>query len=216
MDVHAIHELAAGYALDALDPDERAAFDAHLEGCAECRETVAALAGAATSLAYAVEGPAPPPELRGRILTAARAERGDVVPLRRRWAPEWAAAVAAAAALALGLGLWATLTPGGSEGGEPHIVALQGAEGSLSVGTSGRAFLTVSGLRPAPAGKTYEIWVIEKGAPLPAGLFSRGGRVIVPVQRRVPPGATVAVTLEQAGGADSPRGDVLFSATVPV
>ena len=35
------HEQAAAYALDALDPDERRAFEAHLDGCARCREEVA-------------------------------------------------------------------------------------------------------------------------------------------------------------------------------
>jgi len=32
-----IHELTAGYALDALDPDERRAYEAHLAGCERCR-----------------------------------------------------------------------------------------------------------------------------------------------------------------------------------
>src|ERR671937_263984 len=55
-----IHELAAGYTLDALDEPDRSAFEAHLADCDECRETVAMLADGATALAYAAEGPAPP------------------------------------------------------------------------------------------------------------------------------------------------------------
>jgi len=35
-----IHELSAGYALDALAPEERTAFEAHLGGCARCQEEV--------------------------------------------------------------------------------------------------------------------------------------------------------------------------------
>ena len=33
-----VHELTAGYALDALEPDERARFEAHLGSCEACRE----------------------------------------------------------------------------------------------------------------------------------------------------------------------------------
>ena len=55
----------------------------------------------------------------------------------------------------------------------------------------------------AVGGKSYEIWVIPKdGKPLPSGLFARAGTVTV--THDVPPGATVAVTLERAQGAQAP------------
>ncbi len=215
MEEEGIHELAAAYVLDALDPEERLAFDAHLESCQTCREQVASLGDAAAALAFTAGGPAPPPELRGRILEAARSERAKVVLLRRRWTPVGIAAAAAAACLALGLGLWATLGTGGGGGQE---VALSGARGTLSVSESGRASLTVSGLEPAPAGKAYEIWVIEGTTPLPAGLFA-GDREpdVVTLTRKVPRGATVAVTIERAGGVKKPTSlPPLFSAKVPV
>ena len=51
MEPERLHELAAGYALDALDDDERAAFEQHLAECEQCaadvrgfRETAALLA----------------------------------------------------------------------------------------------------------------------------------------------------------------------------
>ena len=210
-----LHELAAAYALDALDEDDRRVFDEHLESCESCRDEVAAFGEAATALAYAAAAPEAPPALRGRILDAARAERGKVLPFRRRRRPAQVAAVAAAACLALGLGLWATLGTGGSPGTQK--IALQGAMGTLTVADSGHAFLTVSNLASAPAGKTYEIWVIRSQKPLPAGLFSEGGRkVVVTVERKVRPGATVAVTLEPGGGVPEPTGQILFHALVPV
>src|SRR5207245_10192605 len=92
-------------------------------------------------------------------------------------------------------------------------VALQGAKGTLSVNPSGHAFMSLAGIRPAPPGKTYEIWVIAAGKPIPAGTFARGGTV--PVTRDVPRGATVAVTLERAPGASAPTPPILFSAKVP-
>jgi anti-sigma-K factor RskA len=211
-----LHELAAGYTLDVLDADERRAFEAHLDGCEECRETVATLGGAATALAYAVEAP-PPAELRERVLAAVGADRPPNVFALRRLPPRWTAAAAAAAAcLALGLGLWATLGgSGGSRAREPQTIALQGASGAVEVDRVGHAVLTVERLARAPAGKTYEAWVIPKGrAPEPAGLFAGGGRVRVRLGPRVPPGSQVAVTVERAGGVNAPTGKIRFGAVV--
>src|SRR5581483_8594790 len=159
-----LHDLAAGYALDALTPEERREFEGHLRGCEECRAAVEALSDAATALALGAEGPPAPAGLRDAILEAARRERPNVVPLRRRRRTQWVTAVAAAAALALGLGLWATLGTNGPSR-QAQRVSLQGANGTLSVNSSGHAFMSLSGLRPAPPGKTYEIWVIEGGKP---------------------------------------------------
>jgi anti-sigma-K factor RskA len=212
-----VHELAAAYALGALDPAERRAFDEHLAGCEACRETVASLEQAAVSLAYAADGPEPPVELRERILQSARAERPKVVPLRQRWSPLQIAAVAAAACLVFGLGLWSTLGQGGGTlFPGPQRIALSGARGQLIIGRSGTAFLELTSLAPAPAGRAYEVWVIRSGHPVRAGVFARGGRdVIVELERKVPGDSTVAVTMERAGGVSQPTGKPLFSASVP-
>jgi anti-sigma-K factor RskA len=207
-----LHDLAAGYALGALTPEERRDFEAHLRGCDDCRAAVADLSDAAAALALAAEGPPAPAGLRDAILEAARRERPNVVPLRRRWSTPWVATVAAAAALALGLGLWATLGTNGPSRPTQRL-ALQGATGTLSVNPSGHAFMSLAGIRPAPAGKTYEIWVIEGGKPAPAGTFMRAGTVSV--TRDVPRGSTVAVTLERAPGASAPTGKILFQTQVP-
>jgi anti-sigma-K factor RskA len=207
-----LHDLAAAYALDALTPEERRSFEEHLRGCEACRAEVAELAETASALAYGAEPAEPPPRLRESILEAARAEQPNVVPLRTRWTPRWVAAVAAAAAVALGLGLWATLGTGGGGGGT-KVYALKGADATLSVGSSGHAFMSVKQIAPAPRGKSYEIWVIPPhGKPLPSGLFARAGTVSV--TRDVPSGATVAVTLERAEGAESPTSQPFASVAV--
>jgi anti-sigma-K factor RskA len=71
----------------------------------------------------------------------------------------------------------------------------------------------VCGLANAPSAKTYEAWVITGSKPQPAGLF-RGGNGCSPVvlTERVPNRATVAVTLEEEGGAGSPTLPILFRA----
>lgn len=224
-----VHDLSAAYALDALDAEERAAFEAHLGGCARCQEELASFWQTAGSLAYAAAGPAPPAELRGRLLERARAERPNVVPIRpRRWALPVAAGVAAVAAVAaLALGLWAGSLSNDLDrtrsalAGQRMVsslladersrsISLSGANGRLVVGGGGRAALVVSDLSPAPSGKAYEIWVIEGQMPRRAGLFHGDGAVAL--DRAVPAEATVAVTLEDDAGVDVPTGKPLFTA----
>jgi len=149
-----------------------------------------------------VEGPPPPAALRARILAAAREESPTVVALRPRRTRAYAAvALAAVACAALAIGLYAGLSGGGSSNKRAM---------SLTV-ANGVAQLTVTGLPAAPAGKAYEIWVINGEAAKPAGLFAGGGKTVVQLTRPVLVGSTVAVTLERAGGARAPTTAILLS-----
>ena len=204
----AVHDLTAAYALDALEPDEARGYERHLAGCDRCREELARLQATAVSLAYAAEPAAPPEALRGRILEAARAERPNVVQLRpRSWARPLAAvaAVVACAAVA-GLTVWNVSLHDRLDRAHQALrgVPLTGAKGSVVV-SGGSGALVVSDLAPAPAGKTYEAWVIESGHAIPAGVFAGGGRtIVIRLTHALPAGAVVAVTLEPAGGVDQP------------
>jgi anti-sigma-K factor RskA len=215
MERQGIHELSAAYALDALDGDDRRVFEDHLAECGGCREDVASFQAAAAALAYDVDVPPPPDALRERILERARRERpSNVLQFRqRRWALPVATGVAAVAACAaLAFGLWA-VSLNNELGDRAQAIKLTGADGSLLIEPSGEAMLIVDRLGRAPAGKTFEIWVIEEGRPLPAGLFPGApGRSVVPLTRPVPEDAVVAVTLERAGGVQEPTGDPLFTA----
>jgi hypothetical protein len=125
------------------------------------------------------------------------------------------------AGLAIGFGIWAASLHNrlGDEQsasaqlraalavlGDTHArrIAL-GTKGSLVVTPSGEAALVTSRLPAAPAGKTYEAWVIRGGKPEPAGLM-RGGHSIdvLRLERPVPPRASVAVTVEPGRGSKSP------------
>lgn len=206
-----LHDLAAAYALDALDPEDRWTYERHLDTCDTCRREVAALREGAEQLAYASEGPEPRPELRERILRAAGEERApQVVPFRpRRWAlPLTAAAAVAASIAAVGLGLWANSLRGGAE---QRVVPMTGGAGRVVVSGDSAELLTC--VRQAPPGKTYEAWVIEGDTPRPAGLF-RGGCTDVSLTEPVVSGNTVAVTLEPAGGVNRPTGQILLHADV--
>jgi len=227
MEADTIHELTAAYALDALDEREELEYEAHLARCPRCREELASFTETATSLAYGVESPAPPPELRDRILERARAERPNVVPLRPAWRSWTAAAAAVAACAAIGLGIWAATLSRSldrersakqEQAGLLSIVsdpaarrfALSGSHGTLVVSQTGAGVLLVSNLRPAPSGKIYEAWVIQGKTPTRAGTF--GQAKPFKLTRPVPQGAVVAVTLERRGGVDAPTTKPLTAA----
>jgi hypothetical protein len=84
-------------------------------------------------------------------------------------------------------------------------IALSGGHGTLVVDPAGRAALLLSRLPQPGPGKVYEAWVISAGTTSPAGLFSTTEHATaVPLEHTLPPGATVAVTIEKAGGAPQP------------
>jgi anti-sigma factor RsiW len=208
MDNDTLHDLTAAYALDALEADDARAYEQHLAGCERCQDELASLSAAAGSLAYAVLPAGPPPALRERILQAAVAERPNVVPLRARTRARPLAAVAAVAAcVAVGLGVWNIVLHNDLSSAKEALrgVPLIGASGSVVVGAGGSGALVVSNLSSAPAGKTYEAWVIEDGTALPAGTFTGGERtIVIRLTRAIPAGAIIAVTLERAGGVEQP------------
>jgi anti-sigma factor RsiW len=227
MEADAIHELTPAYALDALDEQDEREYEEHLARCPHCRAELASLTETATSLAYGVESPTPPPALRDRILEQARSERPNVVPLRPAWR-SWPAAVAAvAAAAAIGLGIWASSLSNSldrarsardqqerilsivSDPAARHF-ALSGSHGTLVVSRTGAAALLVSNLGHAPRGKTYEAWVIQNRMPRRAGTFTNA--TAFRLTRPVPDHAVVAITVERHGGVDAPTGKPLTAA----
>ena len=70
MEDQSIHELTAGFALDALDDSERRAYEEHLRTCPRCREELGRLSEAAGELAHGAPPATPPDHLRERILEA--------------------------------------------------------------------------------------------------------------------------------------------------
>jgi anti-sigma factor RsiW len=228
-----VHDLTAAYALDALGQDERETYEAHLAQCARCREELAGLGETASALAFGVVSPPPPARLRERILTTAAAERENVVPLpmRRPWLVRSAAAAASiAACTAIGLGIWAASLSHSLDRARAssasaraiaqvlanpssHQIALKGGSGTVAVDPAGRGVLIVRRLPAAPAGHTYEAWVIPAGGmPQKAGLFAGGDSTTMVPLANVPKGAVVAATVERAGGVDQPTQTPIVSA----
>ena len=103
---------------------------------------------------------------------------------------------------------------------DPTVRSLTLAGQPLAPVGTGRALWTESGLMaflatglpPPPEGETYQLWfVTPEAAPVPAALVlpEAGGSATVTLQ--LPEGVTpaaMAVTIEPAGGASQPTGDV--------
>src|SRR3954464_15586358 len=96
-------ELAAGFALDALEPEERADFSAHLASCAQCQELVDEHRLVAAQLgSLAGDDVSPPPwrRIRAGVGGAPRGPDGAEVVVRRR-RPRFATLTAAGGAVAV-------------------------------------------------------------------------------------------------------------------
>lgn len=97
-------ESAALYVIDAMDEHERRAFEAHLQGCEQCRAEVASLEGVDHALAGAVPQVDPPAALRDRVLAGVLPAKAQppVASGTAHWRP-----LAASLALSVGLGGYA-------------------------------------------------------------------------------------------------------------
>ncbi len=235
MDTEA-HELIAAYALDALDRDDRDRVEALLDSSAEAREELRSFAEVSAALAVGVIGPAPSLQLRDRILADARAEPPNVVPFERpqerrtrRTAPILSFAAAAAAVVAVGVGVWGISVAGELDDTRTALdrerdvsavlsdptartVSLASGSGRLVVAEDGGAVLVVQGLDEAPAGKAYQVWIMEGAQPKAAGTFSGAhDRDVVPVSGAVRDDNVVAVTLEDAAGVEQPTSPPLLA-----
>jgi anti-sigma-K factor RskA len=228
--VEHVDELIAGEALHALDPADRAELERHLAGCERCRRRLREMEAVASTLAYTAPPAAAPAALRGRLMAALDAESDPEPaaetmtaarpratrhrrpwPARLRLALTPALAAAAVALLVWNISLHNDLSSINSRISHDRVAALPGV-GNVLVSSSGHATLYAA-LAHAPAGKTYEAWVIAGGTARPAGLFS-GGSEQVSLTRPALAGDTVAVTLEPAGGSPKPTSRPLAAATL--
>jgi anti-sigma-K factor RskA len=135
-------QLAAGYVLGALEPDDEHVFQRHLGGCSECEANVRDLEEVVGTLAYAAPPVDPPETLWASIQREVRHEaRPDArrAPPRpqpqprvvrpRRWASPLVARLAAAAAIVLvaALSVWNLNLRDENAGYRDRVTALEQA-----------------------------------------------------------------------------------------
>ncbi|MFB4308839.1 anti-sigma factor domain-containing protein [Actinomadura sp. GTD37] len=227
-----LHALTGAYALDAIDDAaERRRFETHLAGCETCATELREFRATAARLGMAVAEP-PPPRLRARVLAdignvrqlpPESPRRAAVRPLRpRRWRRAAAAGLAAAACLvtaaSVGVAVHERQRVERSEAAYRDVASVLSAPdarsaagraaggGTVTIVASasrGRVVVASSGLRPLPASKAYQLWLIDAGGARSAGLLpdDRSGPVVAGRWR---PSDKVGVTVEPAGGSARP------------
>jgi anti-sigma-K factor RskA len=229
--VEHVDELIYGQALYALSPDEEEQVALHVAECERCRRRLREAEALAASLAYAAPSIDPPADLRLRVLAsvepvvdAAPAPATAVAEAPRRarprlaWWPRLSAvAVPALAAVVLGLVIWnVSLRDQVSSLKVPLQHAQVTRVGSLgsAVTNSGGTTTLFASIRRAPAGKTYEAWVIRGKVAIPAGIFQGGGTLELTLTKPAKPGDVIAVTIEPAGGTKQPTTTPIANGTV--
>lgn len=175
---HSWTEFAASYALDALDPEDRAAFESHLAGCPDCRAQVASYREVAGALALGAPALEAPAALRARVLAQARGVRpitsrqplpaGD----RRAW-------LATAAALVLALALGALYL---AERSEHDDVLASSAEAHLKLAAAQERLAANDSMISALLAPDVQTAVLaSEGRPPSARLFHNRERNLVVV-----------------------------------
>jgi anti-sigma-K factor RskA len=222
-----IHGLSGAYALDAVDDLERARFESHLRGCAECRAEVDSLreVGAALGSIVAV---APSSAVRANVLREIRAVRPlppIVAPERHRLGARtpvvrWLSSAAAAMLIVVG-GLvwhpWQSTPPAPVDATSQVVQApdartvvkkVRGGTAKITWSkTVGKAVIVASDLKAAPAGKVYELWLFDsRGNATRAGLLPAGDQQQVSqiLNGSVATASGAGITVEPAGGSDQP------------
>ena len=225
-----LHLLAGPYAVDALDDDERHAFEEHLSACPTCAEEVVGLQATAARLG-AASALTPPPDLRAAVLAAARgtaqvpaaASAPSAASKRPSTFLALAAAILAVALAAVGAwgvslhrtvdqvtaqaaGLTSVLTAADATSTSAPVQG--GGRGTVVVSRSqGAAVFLGSDLAAPGADKTYQLWFID-----PAGLARSagvvrpgpGGSVAAMLEGPLGTSTAVGLTVEPAGGSAAP------------
>jgi anti-sigma-K factor RskA len=217
-----IHDLVALYALDALEGDERANFESHLETCGDCEAALTEYRSAASTLV----SDQPASDATWERISATIAG-DDVVPLRRSRSDfVWKAVAGVAAAAALVFAALALLDGADPMSNEAIVAAADelAAEPGTFVGDffveevsvarvvlspDGRGFvIPTEDLEPLDPDRTYQLWVINDVEDvISAGVL---GNDPAPATFTWTGDATgFALTREVAGGVVSSAGDVV-------
>ncbi len=224
-----LHTFSAPYALDALEPMERARFEAHLDDCADCRAEVAGFVATAGRLGESLHQ-SPPPQLRDRLLAEVSETRQHRVLQSRpvgRLRRALPGAAVAAAVLVGGFGVGGYViehqraeteqlraqsmsernleisTVLGASDADTQTKSFEGGGTMRMVSSvSHDSAVVVTSDMAAPAdGKVYQLWMIDDSGPVSQGTFTTAGTMIM---KGVDAANRIAVTIEPAGGSQQP------------
>jgi anti-sigma-K factor RskA len=237
-----VHHLAAAYALDALEPFERAAFEAHYESCDVCRSDVLEFRETMTHVADSLATP-PPSALKDRVMADVAVTRqlsplvgdtavGSAPRARRRGMSVGPVLSAAAVIIAIVVGVvvivgrrddrYAGDLAHLMEQPDVQMVALENkgeTTGEFKVMWSpsmGEAALIGEHLPAAPAGMGYELWLITPDQTMAMSVLDPAADGAVHRMMPAPASPTAwAITMEPMGGSEVATGDIMYIAEVP-
>ena len=184
-------QLAAGYVLGALEPDDEHVFQRHLGGCSTCESNVRELEELVGKLAYAVPPVEPPDTVWAGIRREIGSDAARPSPVARAWGrgSRLVAGLAAAAAILLvvALSAWnldlrsqnevyqervAALEQAAQLVNEPNATLVRlddaagpsGAQATVIASTrQDRGVLVVENLPPLQRDRVYELWGVPEG-----------------------------------------------------
>jgi len=232
------HTLTGVYALDALELDERAAFEEHLRECAACRAEVAELTGTASRLAAAAAVPVSP-DVRARVIAAVGQVRQASpfpapVELAERRSRSWflqPASIAAALLLVVSGGLGAIALDEHQQARDAQLLTARvsalatdpdrlqfsvpvstGGHGTV-VAAGGSALFRTSDLRTLSDDQVYQLWILRGDDAQSVGVLGRGG-VLETLVDGMRPTDALGLTIEPDGGSSRPTGSLVFRVDV--
>jgi anti-sigma-K factor RskA len=229
-----IQELLGAFALDALDPPERAQVEEHLKHCAECRREVEEHRDVAAM--FFEETVEPRPDVWQHIVERLDQPAPTLARERRSISLRTVVSLAAAAVIVIaGLGIAVVALDQRTSGPSTSQAALQRAaqtaltapgarrttlrssDGRLSIEVvilpTGRGYLVGNNLPALPNGQTYQLWAETNNQLISFGLL--GQTPGVSSFQVEPPVVALAVTDERAGGVPAPTKAPLVSGSVP-
>jgi anti-sigma-K factor RskA len=214
----------AAYMLGALDGDEVADFERHLEGCEHCRQELRWFEPALQTLPESVERQEAPLSLRANLMAEVREDvreaesRSAPAPSWRNWVLKPAVGFAVVALLVAGVvGYEVGKDDSGTGGGSSTVVRQVNGLTVKMVQEGSAGTLQIEGLEPLPSDKVLEAWVQREGEveAVPA-LFvpDRHGHAEATIAD-MNGVETVMVTEEPPGGSEAPTGEPIMSMKVP-
>lgn len=210
-----LRALIAPYALGAVSVDELSEIRSHLMSCEECMADADELATTASSLGTAVAPSPVPKHFAASVLSKIKepVEARPAIPSLWRRLSWGATAVSVAAAVVLaGFLVDARNDLNASRRTADAVLAhadlvLTGEEGvsaALLEVPDGSVFVA-SGLDEAPDERAYQLWLLEDGTPVSAGVFDMDEGVgILETSHTLEGYDAAAVTIEPASGSTQP------------
>jgi anti-sigma-K factor RskA len=214
----------AAFVLGALEREEAAAVERHLEGCSRCQEELRWLQPALQTLPESVERLEPPPQLRESLMAEVRADaRAETAAERSARARSWgwllrpAAGFAVIALLVAAVVGYEVGKVGSGGGGGTTVERRVGGIDVKMVQEGNSGTLELAGVHQLPPDKVLEAWVEREGQveAVPA-LFvpDRKGQAETRIAD-MSGVAVVMVTEEPQGGSEAPTGEPIMTMAVP-